>query len=132
MSNPYEVLGVREDASQDEIKQAYRVMVKKYHPDKFKDNPLSDLADEKLKEINEAYDVLTKENTSGGPNTGAYDNSFSSGGFNPYARGNGNFDPYQRGYNRNDGYKQNDGGCNDCCRICSCVMCTDCMCNSCC
>jgi molecular chaperone DnaJ len=132
MSNPYEVLGVRENASQEEIKQAYRDLVKKYHPDKFKDNPLSDLADDKLKEINEAYDTLTKGSTSGGANSGAYSNPFSGGGFNPNGRGEGNFDPFQRGYNQNDGYRQ-DGGCgNDLCRICSCVMCTDCLCNSCC
>jgi molecular chaperone DnaJ len=59
MNNPYEVLGLREGASQDEIKAAYRELVKKYHPDRHMDNPLNDLAEEKLQEINEAYDMLT-------------------------------------------------------------------------
>jgi len=61
MKNPYEVLGVKENASQDEIKRAYRELVKQYHPDKYVDNPLKDLAEEKLREINEAYDTLSKK-----------------------------------------------------------------------
>ncbi len=58
--NPYEVLGVPENASDEEIKKAYKELVKKYHPDKYQDNPLADLAEEKLQEINEAYDILMK------------------------------------------------------------------------
>lgn len=60
MNNPYEVLGIREGASEEEIKKAYREQVKKYHPDQYQDNPLSSLAEEKLKELNEAYDYLMK------------------------------------------------------------------------
>lgn len=63
--NPYEVLGVSENASDEEIKKAYRELVKKYHPDKYVDNPLSDLASEKIKEINLAYDTIMKERASG-------------------------------------------------------------------
>lgn len=58
--NPYEVLGVSENASEAEIKKAYKELVKKYHPDKYQNNPLSDLAEEKLQEINEAYDMLMR------------------------------------------------------------------------
>lgn len=65
MQNPYEVLGIREGASQKEIKEAYREQVKKYHPDKYHQNPLYELAEEKLQEINEAYDFLTKNSGSG-------------------------------------------------------------------
>ncbi|MCL1895874.1 MAG: DnaJ domain-containing protein [Clostridiales bacterium] len=57
--NPYEVLGLKPGATQEEIKAAYRELVKKYHPDRYQDNPLNDLAEEKMREINEAYDVLT-------------------------------------------------------------------------
>ena len=61
MQNPYEVLGIKEGASQEEIKTAYREMVKKYHPDKHQDNPLQDLAEERLREINEAYEQLSRD-----------------------------------------------------------------------
>lgn len=58
--NPYKVLGVKEGASYDEIKRSYRELVKKYHPDRYRNNPLADLADEKMREINEAYEYLMK------------------------------------------------------------------------
>ena len=57
-SNPYEVLGLKPGATEEEIKAAYRELVKKYHPDRYQDNPLSDLAEEKMREINEAYETL--------------------------------------------------------------------------
>lgn len=60
MRNPYEVLGIREGTDVEGIKRAYKELVKKYHPDQYQNNPLSDLAEEKLKEVNEAYDYLMK------------------------------------------------------------------------
>jgi molecular chaperone DnaJ len=80
MRNPYEVLGVRQGASEEDIKKAYREMVKKYHPDQYRDNPLSALAEEKLKEINEAYDYLVKNKNGGSysygtEDAGSYNNS---------------------------------------------------------
>ena len=79
--NPYEVLGVPENADDATVKKAYRELVKKYHPDNFKDNPLSDLANEKLQEVNEAYDMITKGKSGRGysssNNSGNY--SYSSG-----------------------------------------------------
>jgi molecular chaperone DnaJ len=76
--NPYEVLGIKQNATPEEIKTAYRTLVKKYHPDKHQDNPLSDLASEKLMEINQAYEMLTN----GAPPNGAYANKsgFGQGG----------------------------------------------------
>ncbi|MEE1042984.1 MAG: J domain-containing protein [Clostridia bacterium] len=76
--NPYEVLGVPENADDATVKKAYRELVKKYHPDNFKDNPLADLANEKLQEVNEAYDMITKGNTGGGyssSNNSSYNNN---------------------------------------------------------
>ena len=69
MSDPYQVLGVSPSASDEEIKRAYRELVKKYHPDNSNDNPLADLAEAKMKEINEAYDMVVKMRTQGGYQT---------------------------------------------------------------
>ena len=78
MRDPYEVLGVSQNASDDEIKKAYRNLARKYHPDNYQDNPLADLAEEKMKEINEAYDLITKTRSGGGSsNSGGY--SYNSG-----------------------------------------------------
>ncbi|MEF9934041.1 MAG: J domain-containing protein [Clostridium sp.] len=84
MKNPYEVLGLKPGASQEEIKKAYRDLVKKYHPDRHTNNELKDLAQERMREINEAYDSLSKNGSStynnSSSNQGSYANS-SSGGF---------------------------------------------------
>lgn len=66
MTDPYSVLGVKPDASDDEIKRAYRDLARKYHPDNYQNNPLADLAEEKMKEVNEAYDAINKQRSGGG------------------------------------------------------------------
>ena len=66
MKNPYEILGISPNATDDEVKTAYRNLARKYHPDHYVDNPLSDLAQEKMKEINEAYDTIVRERQNGG------------------------------------------------------------------
>lgn len=85
--NPYKVLGVSENASQEEIRAAYLALVKKYHPDKYTDNPLKELAGEKLKEINQAYEMLTKkQTTSSGYNSsasGSYGSTGTNSGYRP-------------------------------------------------
>ena len=61
MRDPYQVLGVSPQASDDEVKKAYRDLAKKYHPDNYANTEFVDIAGEKMKEINEAYDRILQE-----------------------------------------------------------------------
>ena len=79
---PYDVLGVSQNASDDEIKRAYRDLTRKYHPDANVNNPLADLAEEKFKEVQEAYDAIMQERASGGSSGG-----YSSGSSGSYSYG---------------------------------------------
>lgn len=74
--NPYEVLGVKPGASEEEIKSAYRKLVKQYHPDQYTNNPLKELAEEKLAEVNKAYDMI--KNNSATNSQSSYNNTYSS------------------------------------------------------
>ena len=89
MTDPYKVLGVSPSATDDEVKDAYRRLARKYHPDNYVNNPLADLATEKMKEINEAYDEIQRQRKAGGNRQQGY------GGYN------------QQGYS---GYQQSYGG----------------------
>ena len=72
MNDPYSILGVSASASDDEVKKAYRELARKYHPDNYYDNPLADLAQEKMKEVNEAYnDVMRMREGKGSYRPGA-------------------------------------------------------------
>ena len=87
MKDPYTILGVKRDASDDEIKRAYRALVRKYHPDNYADdNPLKELATEKMQEVNEAYDEIQRLRQSGGSSSSdsGY-NSYSGSSYGPYA-----------------------------------------------
>ena len=77
--DPYEVLGISPSATDDEVKSAYRALARKYHPDNYANNPLSDLAEEKMQEINDAYDAIVRMRKGGGqPNGGYRQNGYSA------------------------------------------------------
>lgn len=103
MTDPYKILGVSPNATDEEIKKAYRKLAVKYHPDNYVNNPLSDLAEEKMKEINEAYDTIQKERANGGASRRQGSYSGYSGGFNTSSStGNTNFANVRRMINAND------------------------------
>ena len=100
MKDPYKVLGLSSNATEAQIKEAYRELAKKYHPDKYINNPLADLAAEKMHEINEAYDYLTK-------NKGASGSSYSNTGYGSSSGyGNSNRSGYSGGFNAGSGSGQ--------------------------
>lgn len=80
MTDPYKVLGISRDATDEEVKKAYRDLARKYHPDNYVNNPLSDLVQEKMKEINEAYDEIQKQRAEGKKynDEGSSESSYSS------------------------------------------------------
>ena len=77
MKDPYQILGVQSSATDEDIKTAYRELARKYHPDNYKDdNPLKDLASEKMQEINEAYDRIQKMRASGSKSDSGNNNDY--------------------------------------------------------
>ena len=89
MNDPYKILGVSPTATDDEIKSAYRALARKYHPDKYRDSDLAEMAGEKMKEINAAYDEIQKiraGKANGAGSAGGYGSAYGgqSYGGQPY------------------------------------------------
>lgn len=101
MRNPYDVLGVSPDASDEEIKKAYRTLSRKYHPDANVNNPHKEEAEEKFKEVQEAYDQIMKDRQNGA-GSGAYGNY---GGYGYGQSDNDQYGPWGSGGSQN-GYRQ--------------------------
>ncbi|MDF2484938.1 MAG: dnaJ 2 [Herbinix sp.] len=89
IANPYKILEVSQNASNEEIKKAYRELSRKYHPDSYANNPLAGLAEEKFKEVQEAYDQIMKERENG---SNPYSTGYSSYGQGSYSSGSGDDD----------------------------------------
>ncbi len=95
MTDPYSVLGVSRDAGTDEIKKAYRKLSRIYHPDANINNPDKDKAEEKFKQIQEAYNQIMDEREHGGGQSSyqnGYGNGYGSygyGGFGSYSNSSG-------------------------------------------
>ena len=85
MKNPYEVLGISPTATNEEVRDAYRALAKKYHPDNYTNNPLADMAEEKMKEINAAYDEILRQRTE--QKNGGYEQKYDTGRTNYGAYG---------------------------------------------
>lgn len=98
MKDPYQVLGIPRSASEDEIKKAYRGLSRRYHPDANINNPNKELAEEKFKEVQQAYEEIIRmrqegiDETHGASqekerteNTGSYHSSYGQGPFQGFS-----------------------------------------------
>lgn len=146
MTDPYQVLGISPNATDDEVKRAYKELSRKYHPDSYVNNPLADLAEDKFKEVQAAYTQIMDARANGGSgysqgyqgssgqggyNNGGY-NSGGQGGYNNSGYNNGQYNRqsyqnYGQGYGRNPNGYYGSGGCstgNVCCDL----WCADSLC----
>ena len=93
MFDPYQVLGISRGASDDEIKKAYRSLSRKYHPDANMNNPNKAQAEEKFKQVQQAYDQIMKEKEQG--SFGGYGN-FGFGGYQSRQTESSDYENYMR------------------------------------
>ena len=97
MKDPYKILGVEPTASDDEVKKAYRDLARKYHPDKYVGSDLAPLAEEKMKEVNAAYEQIQQMRSGkGSGQTGGYTD------FGGFGEGSGRFAEVRRALNARD------------------------------
>lgn len=99
MYDPYGVLGVSRNASEEEIKKAYKTLSRRYHPDANVNNPNKAQAEEKFKEIQAAYQQIMKERTSG------YGSGYGNSGY-----GGSSYGGQGGGYGNQGGYGGQGGG----------------------
>lgn len=116
MRDPYEILGVSRSASEEDIKKAYKALSRKYHPDANINNPHKDEAEEKFKEIQQAYQQIMKERTEGysyqGSGNGRSSGGYGTGGygdFGGFGGGFGGFGGFGGGYGSGGTGYEEDG-----------------------
>ena len=97
MADPYQILGVDRDATDEEIKRAYRRLAKQYHPDA---NPGDEAAAKKMQEINDAYDQIKNPEKYHGPASGG------TQGYNPYGQTGYGYGPFGGYYQQRQSYNQ--------------------------
>lgn len=100
MKNPYDILGVPETASDEEIKKAYRKLSRQYHPDANINNPNKEAAEEKFKEIQQAYQQIMREREQGTSGS-SYGGGYGYGGF-------GGFGGYGNAGSRDNSWSEED------------------------
>lgn len=103
-NDPYSVLGVSRNASEEEIKKAYKALSRKYHPDANINNPNKDQAEEKFKEIQAAYQQIMKERTEGYSYGGSGGGTAGYGSTGGYGNTSGYGGAGSGGYGGNGGY----------------------------
>ena len=114
--DPYSVLGVSRNASEEEIKKAYKKLSRIYHPDANINNPNKEQAEEKFKEIQAAYQQIMKERTEGyryggygntdGSGYGGGSSNSGYGGYGDFYGGFGGFGFGGFGQNQSTGYEE--------------------------
>ncbi|NLA71986.1 MAG: J domain-containing protein [Clostridiaceae bacterium] len=117
-NNPYMVLGVSPESTEEEVRAAYRELVRKYHPDQYEDPRAKELAEAKMREINVAYDEITLGNQQHATRTGWGQQSASQS------------PPYGQPYNspNQSPYYRSSGSGGSCCQTLSCLCCADSCC----
>lgn len=106
MYDPYAVLGVGRNASEEEIKKAYRALSRKYHPDANVNNPKKEQAEEKFKEIQQAYQQIMHEKERGNFGDSAYGHQGSSWEFGDFFGGFGQQSRQKKNQDSESAYQQ--------------------------
>ncbi len=127
--DPYDILGIQPGATDDQVRSAYRELAKKYHPDLHVDNPLAELAQDKFREVQEAYDTIMRERASGIPHNYNRQNQYTNQQPNGWPFGGGyNNQDFQEQYDRRSQQYGGTNGGSDPCSCCMQLWCLDSIC----